>query len=199
MALSTNVEVCVSGTVLANADVFSVAKNTATPLDVLANDYINGMQGGTPNIVPRVTVPPAHGTVAWNAATNKFDYTPNNNYTGQDSFEYELTALYHANLRFETFYEEGTPGITAALEELLPGFVWGTTQYFYLGVATKQYRFVYVSNNNGSGYTRDYTWGPDGTTALPEVFCVPATIGMSFPPQDRILLSNDMTIDQEEE
>lgn len=63
---------------------------TPIRIDVLANDTLGG-NPVTPGALagpPTVTSPPAHGTVTWNGST--FDYTPDADFCGHDTFTYEI-------------------------------------------------------------------------------------------------------------
>jgi trimeric autotransporter adhesin len=75
----------------ATTDSYTIAKNTATELNVMSNDNIGS--GSFSNIV--VFSQPAHGT-ATVTSTNKITYTPTTGYTGSDSFTYKLTNTYNA-------------------------------------------------------------------------------------------------------
>ena len=73
-----------------NKDIAITPFNTATIVDVLANDKA-GNKGGV--LVPSsvsVAVQPAHGTVIIDPVTGKITYTPNNGYTGNDSVIYNV-------------------------------------------------------------------------------------------------------------
>jgi outer membrane protein OmpA-like peptidoglycan-associated protein len=70
----------------ASDDAATVAEDTATPIDVLAND--TGLGDGP--IAVTITAQPAHGTVVVNP-DNTVTYTPDPDYHGPDSFEYTVT------------------------------------------------------------------------------------------------------------
>lgn len=68
---------------VANADAASTLKNVATTINVLANDSHNTLSAIT------ITQSPTNGTVQVNGVNN-ITYTPNANFTGNDSFKYKL-------------------------------------------------------------------------------------------------------------
>lgn len=67
-------------------DIVYVAPNQLTPINVLQND----VEGNAPISSVGLTAPPAHGTVLWNATTQRFNYTPQNSYLGEDIFTYTI-------------------------------------------------------------------------------------------------------------
>jgi gliding motility-associated-like protein len=75
---------------IVNKDIAVTPFNTATIVDVLANDKA-GNKGGL--LVPssvKVAVQPAHGTVTIDPVTGKITYTPINGYSGNDSVIYNV-------------------------------------------------------------------------------------------------------------
>lgn len=70
-------------TPVANADAALTLKNVATTINVLANDTHNTLSAIT------ITQSPTNGTVQVNGVNN-ITYTPNANFTGNDSFKYKL-------------------------------------------------------------------------------------------------------------
>ena len=75
---------------IVNKDIAVTPFNTATIVDVLANDKA-GNKGAV--LVPSsvsVAVQPAHGIVIIDPVTGKITYTPNNGYTGNDSVIYNV-------------------------------------------------------------------------------------------------------------
>ncbi|WP_354529251.1 Ig-like domain-containing protein [Nakamurella sp. UYEF19] len=87
---TATVTVTVSNVVTANGDSATVAQNTPTAINVLANDTVT--TGGSPLDPASVTVgtAPAHGTTSVDPTTGKVTYTPTANYTGLDSFTYRV-------------------------------------------------------------------------------------------------------------
>ncbi|MFA5556189.1 MAG: T9SS sorting signal type C domain-containing protein [Flavobacteriaceae bacterium] len=71
----------------ANNDNVVAEPNQTTALDVLANDT----EGNAPINSIILDSNPAFGNVVWNNGTQKFDYTPNANYLGTDSFTYTIS------------------------------------------------------------------------------------------------------------
>jgi len=69
---------------IANDDSAITNEDTSVIIDVLANDY--DVEG--PVSLDAITIQPAHGTAVIN--DDKIDYTPDQNYNGQDSFEYKI-------------------------------------------------------------------------------------------------------------
>jgi hypothetical protein len=75
---------------VANEDNATTAKNAAITLNVTANDTA----GNSPITAVTVASNPAHGTVSENA-DKTITYTPDNNYTGLDSFSYTIKNGYN--------------------------------------------------------------------------------------------------------
>ena len=169
---------CVAGDVVAAPVTQSVAANANAAIDVLGVSTINGVLGGTLDNPPRITQPPAHGTVVWNASTQRFDYTPHANYCGPDTFQYELVSLQQVEIVCGVI----SNAQTAKLNSLLQGFVWGVTPAIYVrnpSTATVE-AFNY---NAGANYYASL--GP----YLPEMFCVKTQIGGSNPPTVTVALT----------
>ena len=74
---------------VATDDNDSTPVNTPKEIDVLANDLPGAGYTLDPTCVT-VLVAPSHGTVAVDAVTGKITYTPNDGYTGTDTFEYRV-------------------------------------------------------------------------------------------------------------
>jgi VCBS repeat-containing protein len=72
----------------ANNDTLTAFKNTATPLDVLAND--SSLPDPTENLTIESVTQPTNGTVTISADGKRVIYTPSNNFTGSDSFTYKI-------------------------------------------------------------------------------------------------------------
>lgn len=68
---------------VANSDTVSTLKNVVTPINVLANDIHGTLSAIT------VTELPTNGTIQVNGVGN-ITYTPNTNFTGNDTFKYKL-------------------------------------------------------------------------------------------------------------
>lgn len=86
------VEADVEEGLVANDDTALTTAATPVSVDVLANDTLEGSPVGINDLVapPTVASAPANGIVVWNAATERFDYTPNAGFCGTDTFEYEI-------------------------------------------------------------------------------------------------------------
>jgi gliding motility-associated-like protein len=78
----------VNATPLASNDIYSIPEDTPSPFNVLANDYDcdNNLNPSTVQVVTG----PSHGTVNINTLTGVVTYTPNNNYNGNDQFNYTV-------------------------------------------------------------------------------------------------------------
>lgn len=88
--LATATATLVEAALVAVNDTAVADFETPISIDVLANDTLGG-NPVTPGALagpPTVTTPPAHGTVSWNGAT--FDYTPDADFCGHDTFTYEI-------------------------------------------------------------------------------------------------------------
>ena len=87
---SAPVTVSVVNVVTANPDSVTTPQNTAITTTVTANDTISA--GGSPLNPASVTVTsgPAHGTTSVDPATGKVTYTPVANYSGADSYQYQV-------------------------------------------------------------------------------------------------------------
>ncbi len=84
----TSLQTTVSATnysIACEPDSASTCKNTPVDINVLANDGF----GSTPTTVS-VYTNPAHGTAVLNTTTNHIVYTPGSNYTGTDTFTYQV-------------------------------------------------------------------------------------------------------------
>src|SRR5690606_23038554 len=75
-----------SNTLTANNDAFTTEPNQTSSLNVLANDIAGGAAINSVSL----TTTPTKGTAVWNSSTQRFDYTPNTNYLGSDSFSYTI-------------------------------------------------------------------------------------------------------------
>ena len=86
------VTITVDTTVQANDDTATTTAGTPVAIDVLANDLVNGAAATAGDLtgVPVITTPPANGTAVWNNVTNQFDYTPNQGFCGEDTFQYQI-------------------------------------------------------------------------------------------------------------
>ena len=86
------VTITVDATAQANADTATTTAGTPVAVDVLANDLVNGAPATAAVLdgAPTVTVPPTNGVAVWNAATDRFDYTPNPGFCGEDTFQYQI-------------------------------------------------------------------------------------------------------------
>src|SRR5690606_40607287 len=73
-------------TLTANNDAFTTEPNQTSSLNVLANDIAGGAAINSVSL----TTTPTKGTAVWNSSTQRFDYTPNTNYLGSDSFSYTI-------------------------------------------------------------------------------------------------------------
>ena len=88
---------------IANDDLFSVAMNTATPLDVLANDSAFApatiVRTNSPpnNQSPRIMSAPTRGGTVLVLANGTIRYTPAHNFTGTDIFTYRFRDSMNAN------------------------------------------------------------------------------------------------------
>lgn len=72
----------------ANNDTGVLAEpNQTTAINVLGNDTA----GSAPINSVVLASNPSHGTAVWNSVTNKFDYTPQSQYFGSDSFTYTIS------------------------------------------------------------------------------------------------------------
>ncbi|MCU4154678.1 tandem-95 repeat protein [Carboxylicivirga sp. A043] len=69
-------------------DSYTINEDTPSVFDVLANDTDpqDNINAGSLTIVDA----PQHGTVIFNSDNNNFEYTPNTNYNGSDSFTYSV-------------------------------------------------------------------------------------------------------------
>jgi VCBS repeat-containing protein len=76
----------------ANDDSYSVAMNGVLQGNVGAND-VGGEDGETPTVPLGSVVGPQHGDVSINA-NGEFTYTPDNGYTGPDSFSYWVQEIF---------------------------------------------------------------------------------------------------------
>jgi VCBS repeat-containing protein len=79
----------VNGPPTGTTDTLTAFKDTATTLDVLANDTSGTTPAGTLTIDSASLTQPAHGTVAVSTDGTKITYTPTAGYTGADSFTYK--------------------------------------------------------------------------------------------------------------
>jgi len=70
---------------VANDDTATTNYETKVTIDVLANDS----DADGDNLTIKTTTTPSHGTVSIN--NGKVDYTPNNEFSGDDSFEYTIS------------------------------------------------------------------------------------------------------------
>lgn len=84
------VTITVDATVEANDDLATTPANTPVAIDVLANDLVNGVPATVLDGSPTITVPPTNGVAVWNADTDRFDYTPNPGFCGEDTFQYQI-------------------------------------------------------------------------------------------------------------
>ena len=84
------VTINIDATVQANADTATTTAGTPVSIDVLANDLVNGAPATVLDEPPTITVPPANGVVVWNGETDRFDYTPNPGFCGEDTFQYQI-------------------------------------------------------------------------------------------------------------
>lgn len=75
----------VNDTPLAEDDINTTAEDTPVPGDVTPNDTLSGDGGNTWNKL----TDPAHGTLLFNA-DGTYTYTPDANFNGTDSFDYEI-------------------------------------------------------------------------------------------------------------
>ena len=84
------VTVNVPNTVVAVNDSATTPQNTAVGIPVIANDTVtlNGAPLSPASVT--ITTPAAHGTTSVNTTTGTVTYTPNNGYTGPDSFVYRV-------------------------------------------------------------------------------------------------------------
>ena len=104
---SVTVSVGVNSAPVANDDVISTELNTATTTDVLANDV--DVDGTLNASGVTVTTQPSRGTVAVNA-DGTITYTPETDYVGADSYEYQVCDNDGA---CDTYADdEGTNGLT---------------------------------------------------------------------------------------
>ncbi len=83
------------------ADTAAVDEDNSVTIDVLAND--SDRDGNLLPATVTVSTPPSNGTTSVDRETGAISYTPNENYFGDDSFEYTVT-------------DDGTPlpGLSAA-------------------------------------------------------------------------------------
>ncbi|WP_158277224.1 Ig-like domain-containing protein [Serinibacter arcticus] len=87
---TATVTIEVANTVTAIDDSVTTPQNTAVPIAVTANDTV--ATGGAP-LDPAsvaVTAPPANGTVTIDPATGVITYTPDLNFSGTDTFSYQV-------------------------------------------------------------------------------------------------------------
>jgi len=87
-AVTINVNV-VNGPPVATNDSASTDENTPVNIAVLSND--SDPDSDTLTNTGVVNIVPSHGTVMLNADDVTFDYTPNANFSGQDSFVYRIS------------------------------------------------------------------------------------------------------------
>ncbi|MEM8685011.1 MAG: Ig-like domain-containing protein, partial [Pseudomonadota bacterium] len=73
---------------VANPDSASGNEDTQISIDVLANDDLNGSGADITDV--SITTPPGSGTVVANVSANTLEYTPNADFNGTDSFQYEV-------------------------------------------------------------------------------------------------------------
>ncbi len=75
---------------VANNDIFTVARGTSVPLNVLANDrFLPATVEGLS--FTQLGVPDQGGSVTPNPSGDRLIYTPNTNFTGIETFTYEVT------------------------------------------------------------------------------------------------------------
>jgi uncharacterized delta-60 repeat protein len=77
------------GQPIANDDNTTVAENTDTPIDVLANDSDSDDTPIDP-VTVTIIASPSHGVAAVNQVTGVVGYSPDRNFVGSDSFSYTV-------------------------------------------------------------------------------------------------------------
>ena len=82
------VSITVNAPPLANNDAATTNKNTAVVINVLGND--SDSDGTLDPTSVAIVAPAGHGTTAVNPTTGLITYTPAANYTGPDSFSYQV-------------------------------------------------------------------------------------------------------------
>jgi hypothetical protein len=82
------VTVNVANAPVANDDSATTSANRSVAIDVLAND--SDADGDLEGSTLAVTSPPSHGFTTIASETNQIIYTPESNFTGDDSFVYEV-------------------------------------------------------------------------------------------------------------
>ncbi|MFM5952030.1 MAG: Ig-like domain-containing protein, partial [Micrococcales bacterium] len=87
--------------------------NTSVDVDVLNNDTATNATVKVGSVT--ITQQPAHGTVSVDALTGKVTYTPNNGYTGTDTFKYSIETNEDASVT-----DEATVTITIAAPAVQP-------------------------------------------------------------------------------
>lgn len=128
------VTITVDATVEANDDTATTTAGTPVAVNVLANDLVNGAPATAAALdgVPVITTPPTNGTVVWNTETNQFDYTPNEEFCGTDTFEYEIEKTCEGGGGCAvSIFLTGSANTNEVPFEA-PGFEWGVTAEFTL-------------------------------------------------------------------
>ena len=87
---SSTVTVTVANVVKAVDDTATTPQNTAVQTDVLANDSASATGSPLNPASVTVTVPATHGSTTVDPATGRITYTPDTNYSGPDSYTYQV-------------------------------------------------------------------------------------------------------------
>lgn len=131
-------------------DAFIAQPNQTTALNVLAND----IAGGAAINAVSLTTAPAHGTAVWNTATQRFDYTPNTNYFGGDSFTYTINnGVNPSSTATVTLSVQGTTPTgnlsgTYYIDSQYGHFATITSAVNYLNTHTVTAPVTFILNNN---------------------------------------------------
>jgi uncharacterized repeat protein (TIGR01451 family) len=88
---SANVSVLVDPVLppTANPDTINTLKNEPVEVPILDND-VDPLDGLTNDDFQSITTPPANGTAEFDPVTGRVLYTPNTDYVGSDTFNYEI-------------------------------------------------------------------------------------------------------------
>ena len=107
----------------------TTAFNTATTIDVLANDTPDPYGPLNPASVT-VTSAPANGTTSVNSTTGAITYTPNATFVGTDTFTYQVCSSESSSLcdvAGVTITVGAGPGVAASLTPTAPNTGTGQT------------------------------------------------------------------------